>query len=485
MYRYLYCLALVGIGTPGLALAAVEISEVAWMGSTASPNHEWIELYNPGSAPVTVDDWTLADGNNLLITLAGTIPAQTYVVLERTSDDSAPGAAFLVYTGALVNTGTTLTLRQSDGQIADQVVGGSDWSAIGGDNATKATAQLVGTLWRTGTPTPGAAPGGTSAPENDTDDQPANPVTPAATSSSPTTPAAFTVKRTGGSSGDTIPLRQATTELTLALAVPAVAYARQPVTMTVTPSGISRTIQDSLSYQWNFGDFTTASGSSVTHRFVHPGSYLVTVRGHYGRHDVVVRQAITVLPVTLSVTRTDEALFLNNDAVYDIDVSGFRVVVDGETMTLPPYSYIAAKQSVRLPLFGTSPLVVRDNRGAVVVREAVTPGVLARAEEPPAVPLPVATAFVTTGSINTPPIVEAPVVATTAATMTTGLSKPSEVASAGASAAPSSSAERWPYALLGLVLVGAVGAVLWPKQASSPFSETDRYSTDGSSTPKP
>jgi hypothetical protein len=110
---------------PKVAMA-VSINEVAWMGSVTSANHEWIELYNPGEA-VSVAGWTLSDGMNLNITLVGEMAAASYVVLERTSEESAPGSAFLIYTGALVNGGTTLTLRTAGGEIHDQVAGGEGW----------------------------------------------------------------------------------------------------------------------------------------------------------------------------------------------------------------------------------------------------------------------------------------------------------------------------------------------------------------------
>lgn len=471
MYRYLIALMLLGIGTP--VYATVEISEVAWMGSVTSPNHEWIELFNDSTQAVAVDGWTLADGSSLLITLAGTIPAGAYVLLEHTSDASAPGAAFLVYTGALVNTGATLTLRQSDGQIADQVVGGSDWGAIGGDNTTKATAQLVGGSWRTGTPTPGASNVGAVVSESESESESETDTEEPAPSTQATTSQVTTSRRTSGGGGETAPLRQATTELTLHLTMPSVAYARQPVVMAVTPRGIGRTIQQSLTYQWNFGDFTVATGSSVTHRFEHPGTYLVTVRGYYGRHDVAVRQALTVLPVTLSVTRTDDALFLNNDAVYDIDVSGFRVMVGKESMTLPANSFVAAKQSVRLPMMSSAPLVVRDGRGAVVLREERATRALAHELVPPSTPLPVAAAFVTTGSITTPPVTApAPartVPATTTATATSEvLSSVSRSEHSGEmNPPPTMPLSRWPYALLCALLVGAVAAVLWPRSTVS------------------
>jgi len=106
---------------PNISLAAVYISEVAWMGSVDSANHEWIELHNNGTS-VNVNGWQLTDGMNLSVDLSGIMPSNSYSVLERTSDASALGSAFLVYTGALVNTGATLKLIKDDGSLVDKLV---------------------------------------------------------------------------------------------------------------------------------------------------------------------------------------------------------------------------------------------------------------------------------------------------------------------------------------------------------------------------
>jgi len=127
-----------------ILFANVSISEVAWMGSHESANHEWIELFNSGES-ISVEGWTLGDGGNLTITLSGTIPANTYAVLERNRSDegSTSVTPFLNYAGALVNSGATLTLLRADGSVADQVSGGENWQNIGGDNTTKDTAQYT------------------------------------------------------------------------------------------------------------------------------------------------------------------------------------------------------------------------------------------------------------------------------------------------------------------------------------------------------
>ncbi|MCK7481644.1 MAG: lamin tail domain-containing protein [Candidatus Moduliflexus flocculans] len=45
------------------------ISEVAWMGAGADGNDEWIELHNPGNAPINIAGWVLrADDSSPNIT---------------------------------------------------------------------------------------------------------------------------------------------------------------------------------------------------------------------------------------------------------------------------------------------------------------------------------------------------------------------------------------------------------------------------------
>jgi hypothetical protein len=142
--------------------ASVVINEVAWMGTTASANSEWMELRNLNSADVDLTGWTLsaADGSPK-ITLKGTITANGYFLLERTSDDSVPGvAADQIYSGALGNGGENLSLKDASGNLVDQIDASGGWP--GGDNTTKQTLERKddGT-WQTG-----AEPGGTPKTAN-------------------------------------------------------------------------------------------------------------------------------------------------------------------------------------------------------------------------------------------------------------------------------------------------------------------------------
>ena len=319
------------------ALAAITINEVAWMGDSDSTNHEWIELHNTDSLSVSIDGWMLEDGVNLSMDLSGTVPAFGYAVLERSSDDSAPGPAFLIYVGALVNTGATLVLRDAGGQIVDQVPGGENWENIGGDNVTKETAQYTSGGWVTDVPTPGK--------KNSSGRVVAEEIVEEIVDSAPSTK-----KSSGGSKKkETVKLTTPDTVLELNTDIQTVAYVNQEIPLSVTGSGISKHIVNSLKYDWNFGDTNTASGPDVKYSYAYPGTYVVTVRAAYARHDQVARHEITILPVTFSVTRNDVGdIQIHNDSPYDVDASGY--VVRGEKrVVFPPRTIILPRSTITIP----------------------------------------------------------------------------------------------------------------------------------------
>lgn len=135
------------LGQTSLPMTVI-INEIAWMGTTADPNDEWIELYNPGTSDITFtsNGWVLAaqDGTPS-ITLTGVIPAGGFFLLERTDDSSVPGiTANQIYSGALGNSpGEHLQLYQgavlidSANSDGSNVPTANEWPA--GDNATKCT----------------------------------------------------------------------------------------------------------------------------------------------------------------------------------------------------------------------------------------------------------------------------------------------------------------------------------------------------------
>jgi hypothetical protein len=358
---FLLCLAYL-IATP---VSAVSISEVAWMGSTSSANHEWIELYNPGDA-VDVDGWTLRDGMNLTITLTGIIPASQYVVLERNRSDgqSVVGVPFLNYAGALVNTGATLTLRRADGSIVDQVVGGDNWQNIGGDNVTKETAQYTSSGWVTSSPTPGR-PNNEGAGSR-----------PSPTSDTRTTSSTSRVVTTSGDTGiQKTGYGHLPWELSLSIVGADVVQVNQPYQWRAVASGLGPTHLNSLMYSWNMGDMHTDTTESVTHTYSYPGTYVMTLYATFVTREAIAVKTITVLPVQVSIARLPNGdVQVYNDTVYDIDVSGYTIRSEGKVLTFPPRSYLSSRSTITLPYakIGTFlPLVLHDATGQILARTGV------------------------------------------------------------------------------------------------------------------
>lgn len=117
--------------SPTPVMGSVLINEIAWAGTLASANDEWIELHNPGEAGIIIQDWTLSDGGDINITLNGALPAGGFVLLERTDDTTiADLPANQIYTGNLNNTGESLWLRDGNGSLIDSAnPAGGAWPA--------------------------------------------------------------------------------------------------------------------------------------------------------------------------------------------------------------------------------------------------------------------------------------------------------------------------------------------------------------------
>lgn len=372
-----FCIVFVLLVVPAATHAALLINEIAWMGDSESANNEWIELYNDSASPVTVDGWHLRDGMNLDIALSGTIAAGQYAVLERTDDASAPGGAFIIYTGALTNTGATLSLTRSDGTIEDQVAGGPDWQNIGGDNTTKETAQYTTSGWITAEPTPGV--------ENATvDSGPVNSDTVLNKSSSG--PLATPRKK-----AESEPLTLPDVDLALSIDAPEFAYVNQRVQFNVTPSGIGKTLLDSLVYTWNFGDLSQASSKEPYHAYDYPGEYVLTVHASYARHEQVAQKTITVLPVTFRLTRDAEGnILLKNNAQYEVDITGYSLY-GTKSITFPLYSKILPNATIKItkemvrPQYGL-PVSLYDQAGVQVATTKESTDVVPAVVELPMVP---------------------------------------------------------------------------------------------------
>jgi len=479
---------------PASASATVYFTEIAWMGSVESAHHEWIELYNNGGA-VNVDGWQIEGKNiddddddiDLAIDLVGTIPANSHVVLERSSDDSVAGTAFLIYTGSLVNSGATLRLKRADGSLSDQISGGTDWQNLGGDNQTKDTAQYTSAGWTTAAATPGASFAGqrsqmSSAAENsDNETESEN------NNSDSKTTFNQTIARSNSSKGPSVELKLPEVALQLVINASETGYVNQPIEFQSIASGIGDSLINSLQYQWNFGNGEVSDNESPQHVFAHPGKYVVTLFASYKRQEQVARHEITILPIALSLgTNRQGDLMINNESKYEVDLSNYRLK-GVETFKIPPRTILLPNQSIiinksKVGDVDESLVIIYDPKGMVVgmttsanlltEKPTTKPVIIDRSPAPMISAISTNREVVTTTNNNQQFgfVSNQPAEPTTTNPVLKTETKPTEeplVAlnqSANLNQSNSPIQQNWPYlALIGLILLAIFGALLTKK----------------------
>jgi phage protein U len=105
----------------------VLINEIAWAGTIASSDDEWIELYSPNGGNFDLTGWRLvAEDGSPDIILSGETSSDGYFLLERVHgnvvkdvDGFNGGPHNQIFSGALDDDGEVLRLRMPDGTIVD------------------------------------------------------------------------------------------------------------------------------------------------------------------------------------------------------------------------------------------------------------------------------------------------------------------------------------------------------------------------------
>jgi len=113
----------------------VVINEIAWMGTQAQANDEWIELYNKTDDDIDLTGWTLESKNKVLnIKLTGIIKSGSYFILERTASTTTDQAEDMIFTGSINNSGPEASLYLKNGSTTIDYLDFGYWPA-GGNTA--------------------------------------------------------------------------------------------------------------------------------------------------------------------------------------------------------------------------------------------------------------------------------------------------------------------------------------------------------------
>ncbi len=126
-------LLLLASATVLAAAPAVVLNEIAWGGTAAGGQDEWIELRNCTASTVDLTGWVLTIGEaRIPLSVAeestvevrrSTIEPNGFLLLERTDDTTVSDiAADILYKGSLSNSGVDVALLDAAGNVVDQVV---------------------------------------------------------------------------------------------------------------------------------------------------------------------------------------------------------------------------------------------------------------------------------------------------------------------------------------------------------------------------
>jgi hypothetical protein len=149
-------------------LPQVVINEIHYNGPDNTVREEFIELYNPGDAPVDLSQWRLRGGVTYAFPINTLVPGHGFVVVAedpQTVQARFGATAFGPWSGALNNDGETATLSDALDHVIDEVAFTTEFPWPIAANGAGASMQLVnpdldndlGSSWRSGTPpTPGA-----------------------------------------------------------------------------------------------------------------------------------------------------------------------------------------------------------------------------------------------------------------------------------------------------------------------------------------
>lgn len=324
---------------PSTAFGAVFISEIAWMGTAVSANDEWIEIHNDGDVAVDVAGWSLiAEDGSPEITLSGTIAPQSFFILERTDDGSAPGVtADQIYAGALGNTGEVLTLRDTQGVVIDAISMADGWQ--GGDNTNKYTMQKSGNSWITASPTPRAPNMSIDEGTSDTTDTDTDAEQSSNTSSSSHTNAEELSTQNKISQKN----------LTLYAGRDRSVVVGQPVKFVGELVDSRHNVIINDTYRWNFGDGISKSGRKVQHEYMFPGNYAVVLTVTEGERTYTARLQVSVREAYVSVVETGIGFVaLKNESTFEMNLTGWTILHGDKTFYIPEDTIILPGTTLRI-----------------------------------------------------------------------------------------------------------------------------------------
>lgn len=324
---------------PYISQASLEITEIMYDPKGANTNHQWIEVYNSGSSPVSVDasKWRFNDGSSHYMNskVDFSVPAQSYFILTGDkntflSDHPGFGGVAIDTSMAIDKDGSAVSIL-NDGSTVDSV---SFTSSQGGAEDGNSLQKSSG-VWVADTPTPNA------------------PFVPTSINNT---------SNTNNSISDTIPpasekiVKKEPTQPKITTEILSQSVVVSGIDFNVNHKTIGLKKENIIlgRFVWNFGDGMSRESNSestpFTYRYDYPGEYLLSLSYYQNSSssvpDAIDRMVVRVIPAGVVVssvgTVVDPYIELENKSGFEITLSGWIIkginnlfVIPGGTIIMP------------------------------------------------------------------------------------------------------------------------------------------------------
>lgn len=369
----LFSLAIVSSSIPAhVSASGFSINEVMYdLKEGSDSGREWIEVLNTGSTALDLSTFKLYESGTAHAIKSSqgsaSIPAGAYGVIADTPDKflaDNPGFSGNLFdsTFSLVNTGETISLKDSTNAVVDSLT----YSSTQGGAGDGSTLGKIGDAFVSTNPTPGFANTlftgaaaetsvtSTTSSASDSGTQQSDISADGSESSSDTSVSdgsASTISTTSYPSG--LVSVGDDSAFKVGAGRDRLVTVHSPVLFSALSSGSAADRNIQTTYEWSFGDGVQAYGKSVEHAYMYPGQYnVVLVAGNIQGTRVTSRAKIFVRQGSVSISGNligqNGYVTLSNLSKEEINIGGWGIgVFDGHihTNTTVPTDTILSPQN--------------------------------------------------------------------------------------------------------------------------------------------
>lgn len=311
---------------PILAHADVYINEIMYDLSGSDTGREWVEIYNSGPSAVDVSSWKFQESssasNHALSQVQGTtnISAGGFAVIVNDSSKflldwpSFSGNLLKASFSSFNNAGSTFIIKDGSVNIIDQVT----YSSSQGSNGDGNTLQKTSNGWISAVPTPGLVNSFSSTSVSD--------ATTTATSGQTVNTTTFSSSEASAYSS---PVSISESRPQIAFEVSAgrdrLASVGVPILFKALPTRMQNVSEQAVTYEWSFGDGTTAVGAVVKHAYRFVGNYEVVLNAGASDLSSVSMANVKVILPEIVLAKVPGGVEVSNRSSYELNLEGWTL----------------------------------------------------------------------------------------------------------------------------------------------------------------